>query len=130
MSVLKAVQDVTDRIAARSATTRRDYLEDGSQDLLFCGAPFRCGIPDADVCLVTLRTYFYGTTAFAPPAYILTLGVGNFHHGETIVSIMSNAEENGRNLSIESPSVAKLNATLAALRSGDIKREGRGRTML
>jgi phosphogluconate dehydratase len=27
MSVLKAVQDVTDRIAARSATTRRDYLE-------------------------------------------------------------------------------------------------------
>jgi phosphogluconate dehydratase len=26
MSVLKAVQDVTDRIAARSATTRRDYL--------------------------------------------------------------------------------------------------------
>ena len=26
MSVLKAVQDVTDRIAARSADTRRDYL--------------------------------------------------------------------------------------------------------
>ncbi|MDR3473526.1 MAG: hypothetical protein P4M09_17860 [Devosia sp.] len=26
MSVLKAVQDVTDRIAARSAETRRDYL--------------------------------------------------------------------------------------------------------
>src|SRR3569623_3022703 len=27
MSVLKAVQDVTDRIAARSADTRRDYLD-------------------------------------------------------------------------------------------------------
>ena len=27
MSVLKAVQDVTDRIAARSAETRRDYLD-------------------------------------------------------------------------------------------------------
>ncbi|MDO8360330.1 MAG: phosphogluconate dehydratase, partial [Devosia sp.] len=26
MSVLKVVQDVTDRIAARSAETRRDYL--------------------------------------------------------------------------------------------------------
>ncbi len=27
MSVLKAIQDVTDRIAARSADTRRDYLD-------------------------------------------------------------------------------------------------------
>ena len=45
MSVLKAVQDVTDRIAARSADTRRDYLRriDEAQEAGVYRASLSCG---------------------------------------------------------------------------------------
>lgn len=109
---------------------RRPYVCSNGQDLVLSGVPFRCAIPDEDVALVSARTQFYGSTALAAPAYVPLSGVGTFYHGKSVVIITTNDSPNGWNLSMESPSVTEFNATLDALRNGEITPDGKEQTVL